>query len=380
MTRDQRVLFCTLGYEPGPVGGAERQARLQADELARRGWNVDVVTARDPGTHSSRSGVVRVRRLPRVNSRPFRTVTYLPVLFAWLLANVRRYDLVHVHLANLQADVVAVACRLFGVPFYVKLAAGGTRGEVARMRPVAWLTRRVGVRWAARAQATSSEIVADLRNVGFPEDRIVRIPNGLPKEAFTPVSAANRLELRTELGLPEDHILVLYAGRFARYKGVLDLAEAWLHLAAPQATSLVLVGGPAIDDPVDIPYMADVIKIAWTDRVADYLRACDIYAHPSHADGMPNAVLEAMAAGLAVVATRVAAVPEMIVDGETGLLVDIGDVTAIRDAIARLIQDAPLRLRLGAAAATRANETYQIAAVVDAIEAAYREMLGDDVA
>jgi glycogen synthase len=380
MRSERRALFCTLGFEPGPVGGAERQARLQAEELVRRGWRVDVVTARDPGTRSGRMGSIHVRRLPRLNRRPFRTITYLPVLFAWLLANARRYDVIHVHLANLQADVVAVACRLFGVPLYVKLAAGGPRGEIARMRPVSWLTRYVGIRWAARAQATSTEIDADLRRVGVPEERIVRIPNGLPEDAFTPVSAASRVALRRELGLPEGRVLVLYAGRFARYKGVLDLAHAWEHLAPAQPASLVLVGGPAIDDPVDIPEMADVILISWTDRVADYLRACDIYAHPSHADGMPNAVLEAMAAGLAVVATRVAAVPEMIADGETGLLVDIGDVTALRAAIARLIQDTRLRRRLGTAAASRAKTMYPIAAVVDGIEAAYREMLGEDPA
>jgi glycosyltransferase involved in cell wall biosynthesis len=325
-------------------------------------------------------GPIHVRRLPRLNRRPFRTITYLPVLFAWLLANARRYDVIHVHLANLQADVVAVACRLFRVPLYVKLAAGGPRGEIARMRPVSWLTRYVGVRWAAKAQATSTEIVQDLRSVGVPEERIVRIPNGLPQDAFTPVSAANRVELRRELGLPEGRILVLYAGRFARYKGVLDLVQAWQHLDSSRAASLVLVGGPAIDDPVEIPQMADVILVPWTDRVADYLRACEIYAHPSHADGMPNAVLEAMAAGLAVVATRVAAVPEMIADGETGLLVDIGDVTGLQAAIARPIEDTRLRLRLGAAAAARANKMYPIAAVVDGIEAAYREIVGKDPA
>lgn len=380
MRSERRVLFCTLGFEPGPVGGAERQARLQAEELVGRGWRVDVVTARDPGTRSGRMGPIHVRRLPRLNRRPFRTITYLPVLFAWLLANARRYDVIHVHLANLQADVAGVACRLLGVPLYVKIATGGPRGEIARMRPVSWLTRYVGIRWAARAQATSTEIVADLRSLGVPDERIVRIPNGLPQDAFTPVSAANRVELRRELGLPEGRILVLHAGRFARYKGVLDLVQAWNHLVSSQGASLVLVGGPAIDDPVAIPEMAGIILVPWTDRVADYFRACDIYAHPSHADGMPNAVLEAMATGLAVVATRVAAVPEMIAHGKTGVLVDIHDVTGLRAAIVRLIDDARLRRRVGAAAADHAKKTYPIAAVVDRIEVAYREMLAEDPA
>lgn len=375
MKAQRRVLFCTLGYEPGPVGGAERQARLQAEELTRRGWAVDVVTARDPGTASGRMGGVRIRRLPRWNRRPFRTLTYAAVLAAWLLGNVRHYDLVHVHLANWQADVVAVACRLFRVPMYVKLAAGGSRGEIARMRPVSWATRYVGVRWAGRVQATSNEIVEDLRRLGIPEHRIARIPNGLPSGTYAPASREARIQLREELGLPREGVLVLYAGRFARYKGVPDLLEAWRTLKPSRPASLVLVGEAAIDDPVDIPSTPGVIVFPWTSNVAPYLQACDIYTHPSHADGMPNAVLEAMSSGMAVIATRIAAIPEMITDRETGILVERGATTELQTAIGMLIGDAGLRRRLGKAAAARAHAEYPIERVVDRIEAAYTELL-----
>jgi glycosyltransferase involved in cell wall biosynthesis len=377
VTRRRRVLFCTLGYEPGPVGGAERQARLQADELQRRGWTVDVVTARDRGTSSGRIGAIRVRRLPAFDRRAIRTLAFPVELFVWHLANIRRYDLVHVHLANLQADATALAARLFHVPMYVKLAAGGPRGEVARMRRVAWLTRHVGVRWAGRAQATSDEIVRDLQAVGVADARIVRIPNGLADDAYRPATVTARRKLRQKLGLPEDRVLVLYAGRFAGYKGVQDLAAAWAGLERSRPASLVFVGAPAIDDPVEIPPGTDTIVHPWTDRVVEYLQACDIYAHPSHADGMPNSLLEAMAVGLACVATSVAAVPEMIEDGRSGLLVDIGDVQGLRTALGRLIDDRDLRARLGKAATREIRTTYRIASVVDRIEAAYLELLAE---
>jgi glycosyltransferase involved in cell wall biosynthesis len=371
----RRVLFCTLGYEPGPVGGAERQARLQAEELAKRGWRVDVVTARDPGTHSGSVGAVFVRRLPRINRRPLRTLTYLAVLFSWLVLNVRRYDVVHVHLANLQADIAAIVCRFFRVGLYVKLAAGGPRGEIARTRPVSWLTRYVGIRWAARTQATSNEIVGDLRRIGVQEERIVRIPNGLDFNGFEVPSPEERAKLRRDLQLPADHVLILYAGRFAGYKGVVDLLRAWEGVKPARPSTLVLVGGPAIDDPVEVPETRDTVVVPWSDRIGAYFRASDVYAHPSHADGMPNAVLEAMSSGLAVVATRVAAVPEMISHRETGLLVRIGDIPELTSRIAELIADEELRARLGRAAATEARRTYPIATVVDRIEVAYQAML-----
>lgn len=377
MSTPRRVLFCTLGYDPGTVGGAERQARLQAEELQRRGWVVDVVTPRDPGTSSGRVGAIQVRRLPAFRQKTLRTMTYPVVLFAWLLGDLRRYDLVHVHLANLQADAVALAARLLHVPTYVKLAAGGPRGEIARLRPVAWLTRRTGIRSAARVQATSDEIVDDLHAVGVHDSHIVRIPNGLADDAFRPATTAQRRKLRRNLGLPEDRILVLYAGRFAGYKGVRDLADAWQGMDRSQAATLVFVGGAAIDDPVEVPSATDTIVHPWTNHVVEYLQACDIYAHPSHADGMPNALLEAMAVGLACVATRVAAVPEMIDDGRNGLLVGVGDVAALRRALARLIDDKDLRARLGRAAAKEILQRYRIGTVVDQIEAAYNALLAE---
>ena len=377
MNTPRRVLFCTIGYEPGPVGGAERQARLQAEELQRRGWAVDIVAPRDKGTRSGRVGPLRVRRLPAPSQRGLRSILYPIVLFTWLLSNIRRYDLVHVHLANLQADAAGLAARIFRVPLYVKLAGGGPLGEIARMRPTAWLTRRVGVRSAARVQATSAEIVDDLRGVGVPDGRIVRIPNGLADEAFRPATPAERKKLRRKLGLPEHRILILFVGRFAGYKGVQDLCEATMAVQRDQPATLVFLGAPAIDDPVEIPSETNTIVKPWTDRVVEYLQASDIYAHPSHTEGMPNSLLEAMTVGLACVATRVGAVPEMIDDGRTGLLVDIGDVEGLRAALIRLINDKQLRSRLGRAAAKEVLQRYRIGSVVDQIEAAYLDLLAE---
>ena len=89
---------------------------------------------------------------------------------------------------------------------------------------------------------------------------------------------------------------------------------------------------------------------------------------PSHAEGMANALLEAMACGLPVVATRVGAAPSMVTDGESGLLVDASDVEGLAGALDRLINDPQLRARSGAAARQRVHERYSIGAVVDHIE------------
>ena len=127
-----RVLFCTPQLPPGIAGGAERQAQLQAEGLVRRGASDRRRLPRVQGQRSETRNGVRVIRLPLIDVRFFRTVTYLPVLFAFLLLRARRYQLIHVHLANLQADVAAAAASLSKVPLYLKLAAGGPRGEIGR--------------------------------------------------------------------------------------------------------------------------------------------------------------------------------------------------------------------------------------------------------
>jgi len=370
--KPKRILFCTLGYEPSPVGGAERQARLQAEELTRRGHIVEVVSPRWRGTRTERVCGIRVNRLPRIDRRPFRTITYLPVLFVWLLVNLRRFDIVHVHLANLQVDIVALAQRPRRVPTFVKVAAGGPRGELARMNRVAWATRYRGIRTADSVQALSSEIERELVAVGVPPGRIVRIPNGLRTDIFRPATSSERRAAREALGLPLDDLIVLWAGRFAQYKGVQDLTAAWAALTPTRPAVLVLVGEPAVDAPIGpLPLLPRMVLKPWTTGIEQYYRAADIYVHPSHADGMPNVVLEAMGCGLAVIATRVAAVPDMIDDQRTGLLVDIGAVEQLRRSIELLISEAGLRRSLGSAAARRVTETYSIARVVDLIEAQY---------
>jgi glycosyltransferase involved in cell wall biosynthesis len=290
--------------------------------------------------------------------------------------NVRHYQIVHVHLANWQADAAAIACRVYGVPLYVKLASGGPLGEINRMRKISWITRFIGIRRAAVIQAISGEIERDVVGIGVPAERIVRIPNGLPMGVNEPLNHDERLRLRAELDLPQDRVIVVHAGRFAGYKGVLDLAEAWRGVDRSLIATLLVVGQRSIDDPVELPALPNMVLRGWTTEVARYLQAADIYAHPARADGMPNVVLEAMSCGLAIVATRQAAVPDMISDEVSGLLVSVGAVSELRTAMERLIGDASLRARLGHEASLRAHRDYQIESVVSRIIGAYEGMIG----
>lgn len=371
-----RVLFFTLEYAPGLAGGAERQARLQAEELVRRGHRVSVVC---PRSHGQRSGVVhlvRVTRLPRSRRPRLRKLTYALVLSAWLVVRGRRFDIWHIHLASRQADWVVLMAGLLRRPTYVKVASGGATGEVRLGGGSAWLTRRIGLRGAGRVQALSGEIAAELQGIGVAADRIIRIPNGLDLSVFQPPTAHRRSELRGQLGLPERSPVVLFVGRFAEYKGVGDLLRAWDEVARHVDGVLVLVGARGREDrPLAMPVAGPRVLIRpWTSDVVAYLQAADVFAYPPHQDGMSNALLEAMACGLPPVATNIPAVQGLLVHERNALLIAPAAPAELAAALLRFLRNGPVRRRLGLAASQTARR-YAVQDVVSEIEHSYRQLV-----
>ena len=366
-----KILFCTFSYFPAVTGGAERQARLQAQELVRRGHQVTVVCPRSGRLSSETIQGVRVVRLCRIERWPVTRISYFARLFPWLLRHVGKFDLVHVHLANIQADLAVFAARRWRRPTYLKLACGGPVGEVQRLSGVARFTRWYGYRHADRIQALSSEIVDELVGIGVAEDRIVQIPNGIDMEEFAPVDDRRRRELRAKLNLPADQVTALFVGRLVDYKGIDDLLAAWPQVRQEDAT-LVVVG--ATGEAVTAP--AGVIVRDWVQSPREYMQAADVFVHPSHADGMSNAVLEAMACGLPLVATKHGATHGLVEDGREALLVPARNPNALAAALRRLLREPTLRRKLAAVARQSAGR-FGLAQVVDSIESQHEELVNN---
>lgn len=366
------ILFCTWNYFPAAAGGAERQARLQAEALVARGHRVTVICPRQSKLPSGEIGGVSVVRLPRIARRHLRRISYFLSIATYLSLKVRQFDLIHIHLTNLQADVIVPIAKLFRRPVYAKVACGGPAGEVARLSRVAGVTRWVGLRNADRVQALSAEIVTELEEIGVHPTRILRLDNGVDLGGFAPANKEEKTAARSALGLPEEALVILYAGRFSRYKGVLELAEVWPAVRAP-GSLLVLVGAGPTEEAVAIPPLDAAVIRDFTPGVLPYLHAADVFVYPSHADGMSNAVLEAMACGLAIVASRAGATAEALADGESALLFNPHDMEGLSAALVRVQHDAELRARLGRGAAQAASR-FSIDDVVDSLERVYGEL------
>ena len=367
-----RVLFSTLDYAPSAAGGAEHQAQLQADELARRGHEVHVVCPRRGREKSGRVGAVSVHRLRTVQHRPLQTATTALALALFLLRHARRFDVVHLHIADLRTDAAVLVCKLIRKPVYVKLAAGGPAGDIGMLRRSARFSRYYGLRHAACLQAISAEILADISRLGIPSDRIAAIPNGLDATTFHPADGPEKMARRRDLGLPTDRQVILYVGRFAGYKGIADLLEAWPSVRSRCDAELVFVGFVAFEDPCPIPLGIPGVEVReWTSDPVALYQAADVFVQPSHVEGMSNSLLEAMACGLAVVCTSVGAAPEMVRNGMNGLLVPPGNPDALAEALVHALIDPAIGDELGGAAVQTVRDHYSLSVVVDQIEARY---------
>jgi len=236
-------------------------------------------------------------------------------------------------------------------------------------------------RWSLRAAhtvvAVCSAFGRDLVRTGIAPERIAVRHNMI--WPFVPPPASAVQELRTRLGLPERAQVILCVGRFSPEKGHLDLLRAVAMLNQAHPFRLVLVGDGAERSSLEreivrLGLQGRVILAGHQPDVNAYYAMADVLALPSHSEGSPNVLLEAMAAGLPVVATAVGGVPEIVTHEESALLVDERSPEKYRAALARLLTDEQLRKRL-AASALQATERFTPEAYVSGILEIYRKTL-----
>lgn len=201
---------------------------------------------------------------------------------------------------------------------------------------------------------------------GLPDSSIRSIPNGVPTPEFKDLPR-----------LPDSDFVIGAIGRFHRQKAFDVLIRAVAQLPGAR---LVLVGDG--EERIVLERLAADLEVAdrvtitgWIEEASAYLRSFDVVAIPSRFEGLPLVLLEAMLTGRAIVATGVGSIPDVLEDGETGLVVPVDDADALAHALCRLRKDPGLRLRLGAAAAEHARLRFTAAAMARDYERLYEDIL-----
>jgi glycosyltransferase involved in cell wall biosynthesis len=365
----------TIAFVAGQLsgGGAEQQLLCLLKGLTRYRVRVALATLNPefPGEATFEAAGLAIHRVPRSRLKVDRVLR----LARWL----RRERPLLVHSWHFYGNALSAwAGMLAGVPVRIgslrsdASVAGAVSGRPSR------LYLRLGLEVPDLVVANSGATVAGLADGRYPWGQVRVVRNGLDLAALRAASAIN-WDGRSDppaagpvLALVGRLVPVKNAPMFLRViaglAGAHPGVQGWLIGDGPQRDPLEqLAEGLGIKDRIRF--------CGWQAGAAGLLAGVDILCHCSHSEGLPNAIMEASALGLPVVATRVGGTPEVVDEGATGFLVDPDDAAAMVDHVDRLLGDEPLRTQMGQAGRRKMESEFSQERMVGDMVALYRELL-----
>lgn len=381
-----RVCIVCAGLPPY-YGGAERRALRLAQRLHQKpGVQVVLIGWDRSQEHSSvQSFSVPVYPVRLVFSKDGSSGSISSILniielftrLGWLLFRLRdKFDVLHVinaaPLFNLVpvwwaktlGKPVVVEMTLLGSDDPIKLNLRGGQGHrrLIRHRPLKYRLFFQADAYVSKSQGLSNAYL----QAGLPENKLVQIPSGVDIEKFRPAASEEKVALRKKLNLADGQPIFLFLGGIEERKGSYRVLEAFNRLASTYSQAhLVIVGPTDRYDPVYVQQVRKSIqewelveRVTFREGLAEnaheYMRAADIFVLPSSREGLSVAILEAMACGLAVIASDIPEVAQSQIQNKIeGLLISPEDVSCLADAMSCLVYDVEQRSLLGQAARQR---------------------------
>lgn len=362
--------------------GAERQARLQAEELCRRGHHVTVYTrslehlpAEQLHMKADNGGRVMIRRVIRTSNRgPLFGLSYIWRLGRALVADRRLLDVIHTHQALWESITTGLVRSFLKRPVIVQPASSGYDGEAQEMMRTkgAWLLRRLAVRNRPFA-CISDDIAREWQNLGVPAKSLFKAASGVDINQYRPAA-------RPPMSDPKGFQAV-FTGRLHGQKQVDLLIRAWPQVLKTAKARLLIVGdGPLRQELTSLRDQLGLTEneIAFAGRLedpAEALRQSDLFLLPSRAEGMSNSLLEAMATGLPCVVSAIGGNVDLVDHERTGLRVGQDDPEAWAAAILQAFRNPEAARRWGHAARQLVQRDFSIESIVDRNLVVYRRLI-----
>jgi glycosyltransferase involved in cell wall biosynthesis len=355
------------------TGGAERLQVVFAKEARRRGFKHAVISLEEDGDSQFlkelRALGVRVYCFPTKRILDFNNLRGIIKL-----VRAERPDIIHTHLTY--SNILgSVAAGLAGIPAVATMHS--TVVEERLRAPRTESAEKFALRYLVREIIACGPAVARYFQSKFKDEPVVVIPNAVDD---TPqISLLERYALRKQIIGDSDRFIIISVGRFESQKGFKDLLNAFsvLHVSHPTAF-LAIVGGGHMKNELeqkieDLSLSDDVRLLGWRSDVPKLLQASDMFVLASHWEGLPIAVLEAMAAGLPIVATDVGDIAWAV--DFAGVIVPPRQPEMLAEAMAVLIGDPGRLVSLGRAARARIEETFSPSEWFDKIISVYQRQL-----
>lgn len=342
--KNRHILIFSLSYYPHQIGGAEVAVKEITDRISKDTMQFDMITLGDGRSPREETiGNVRVYRVFRnVGSLTKLLFPFAAALKAKKLDRAIGYDAVWAIMASYAGFAAYLfKKRRFLTPVFLTIQEGDH------------FKRREGFfgSWFRKIFATADHIqaisryLADWSRHMGAKCPVTVIPNGVDFGHFSePLSSEDRGALRRQLGFADDEVVLMTASRLVYKNAVDDIIAALQHL--DKSYRLLILGvGP--DEPAlkalvrNLKLEERVIFGGFVphERLPQYLQASEVFVRPSRSEGLGNSFLEAMAAGIPVVATPVGGIPDFLKDGETGLFCEVGNPQSIAQKVEKLVKD-----------------------------------------
>jgi len=368
---------CFILPELDRIGGYELATVALVGALRAHNVPVCVVTTI---THSTTHSTVVAATPDAVYIKAVGRRTLL-AMFPRLLATLARrrstFSIIHCPTFGYLSGLAVLAGRILGRPTLLRVATENDVGEFANARH--WKARfffRL-LRTASGVIAPSTAIRNELLQAGFSNNKIFLLPNAVDVERFRPATPSERADAAKTFGSALAKPVIGTVARLVHRKGIDVLLHAFAGLIRTHRAQLLVVGdGELGDDLRELTHELGLDRsVSWVGLQADtstWLRRMDVFVLPSRLEGSPNAILEAMATGLPIVATRIGGIVDLLEDGRTGLLVPPGNPEALAMALGRILCDASFRADLGSRARTRAVRDFSLSGSIARLIDVYR--------